>query len=150
MRVLFKSGYYSRAGTNHACTVYFHLNKLRVINSFYELSVKTMIWRNFCHFPRFQATKCTVCKNENFGLTKKYLIKLFFSNFFSKIVTFTKFLPKMCETKSQQFPHCTVSKNRDRLVLTTYMYIQLISVHFCKNIVKMKCRRIVLTNFFLH
>ena len=31
-----------------------------------------------------------------------------FSIFFSKNVTFTRFLPKMCETKSQQFPHCAV------------------------------------------
>ena len=29
-----------------------------------------------------------------------------FSNFFSKSITFTEFLPKMCETKSRQFPHC--------------------------------------------
>ena len=29
-----------------------------------------------------------------------------FSDFFSKNVTFTKFLLKMSETKLQQFPHC--------------------------------------------
>ena len=31
-----------------------------------------------------------------------------FSNFFSKSLTFTEFLPKMCETKLQQFPHCVL------------------------------------------
>ena len=51
----------------------------------------------------------TVWKSEKFSLTKKKKRKIRqinSSNFFSKNITFTKFLPKMCETKAQQFPHC--------------------------------------------
>ena len=45
-------------------------------------------------------------KMKNLVSPKNISSNQLFSNFYSKNVTFTKFLPKMCETKSQQFPHC--------------------------------------------
>ena len=46
-------------------------------------------------------------KNEKFCFPKIFFSSnQLFSNFFSKNVAFTKFSPKMCETKLQQFPHC--------------------------------------------
>ena len=39
---------------------------------------------------------------------KKISSNQLFSNFFSKTVTFTKFLPKMHESKFPEFPHCAL------------------------------------------
>ena len=46
-------------------------------------------------------------KMKNLVSPKNISSNQLFSNFF-KNVTFTNFLPKMCETKSQQFPLCDV------------------------------------------
>ena len=43
------------------------------------------------------------------------IAKMLFSNFFSKNVTFTKFLPKVRETKFQQFPHCVFVEMKNLL-----------------------------------
>ena len=48
----------------------------------------------------------TVWKNEKFTHPKMFSSNQLLNNFVSKSVTFTKFLPKMCETKLQQFPQC--------------------------------------------
>ena len=64
-------------------------------------------------------------KNENFCLTKKI-----FRQINSFVMSFSKFLPKICETKSQQFPlsaHCPVQKTRS-LLHTYFRKIQLFSV----------------------
>ena len=47
----------------------------------------------------------TVWKNE-FTVTQKKFRQIKSSNFFSKNVTFTKFLSKKCDSKFPQFPHC--------------------------------------------
>ena len=50
---------------------------------------------------------CTVWKIEKFTVTqKKNSSNQLFSIFFSKYVTFTKFLSKKCDSKFLQFPHC--------------------------------------------
>ena len=45
-------------------------------------------------------------KRKNLVSPKNISWNQLFSNFYSKNVTFKTFLPKICETKSQQFPHC--------------------------------------------
>ena len=75
----------------------------REINSL----VKTLLSRNFCQKcvrEDFCNLHTTVWKNEKFGLTEKIFRQINSSNFLSKNVAFTKFLPKMCKAKSQQFP----------------------------------------------
>ena len=43
---------------------------------------------------------------KNLLSTKKNSSNQLFSNFFSKTVTFTKFLPKMRESEFPEFPQC--------------------------------------------
>ena len=45
-------------------------------------------------------------KREILSHQKKISSKQLFSNFFSKTITFTKFLQKECEREFLQFPHC--------------------------------------------
>ena len=52
----------------------------------------------------------TVWINEKFSLTEKISSNQLFSNFFSKTITFTKFLRKKCEREFLQFPHCVAEK----------------------------------------
>ena len=73
--------------------------------------VKPLLSRNFCQ-------KCVRLNRSNFHTVhsvekreilshwKKISSNQLFSNFFLKNVIFMKFLTKMCETTSQQFPHC--------------------------------------------
>ena len=48
----------------------------------------------------------TVWKNEKFTVTQKNSSNQLFSVFFSKTVTFTKFLSKKFDSKFPRFPHC--------------------------------------------
>ena len=56
-------------------------------------------------------------KTKNLVSPKNISSNQLFSKFFSRNVTFTKFLPKMCETKSQQFPNCGTSTTHCSLTL---------------------------------
>ena len=88
----------------------------RQINFLVISLVKPLFSRNFCvksvreslQFPHTQRYGTQCGKTKNLVSPKNISSNQLFSNFFSKNATFTKFLPKMCETKSQQFPHCTV------------------------------------------
>ena len=52
---------------------------------------------------------CTQCENLEILLPRRFWRKNFREiNFFSKNVSFTNFLPKMFETKSQQFPQLLI------------------------------------------
>ena len=51
-------------------------------------------------FPQHSEEKPEILSHQK-NISSNWL----FSNFFSKNVNFTKFLSKLCETKSQQFPH---------------------------------------------
>ena len=86
--------------------------------------LRMLLSRNFCE--RIVRTQCTVWKNEKFSLTKKIFrqINSLSSDFFSKNITFTKFLEKMCETNSQQFSHCAVWKN-EKFSLTEKQFRQI-------------------------
>ena len=68
----------------------------------------------------------TLWKNEKSTLTeKKNSSNQLFSIFFSKTVTFTKFLPKMRESEFLEFPQCGA-----------VMYRNLLSNFFNRNFVK--------------
>ena len=79
---------------------------------FSNFFVRQLLSRNFCEkvWERISAFSTAQCgKTKNSVSPKFFSSNLLFSDFFGKNVTFTKFLPKMCETKSQQFPHCTLT-----------------------------------------
>ena len=63
---------------------------------------KTLISRNICSKKWVSVPQCGKMKKSS--LTKKFFRQI--DSLFSKNVTFTKFLRKMCEAKLQQFPHC--------------------------------------------
>ena len=56
-------------------------------------------------------------KNEKFSLTERKFrqINYLSSNFFSKTVAFTKFLPIKCVREFLQFPHCECGRTRSSL-----------------------------------
>ena len=64
------------------------------------------IIRKTKHFKIFQNSVTTLWKNQKFTLTNKISSNQLLSNFFSKTVTFTKFLPKMRESEFLEFPQC--------------------------------------------
>ena len=77
----------------------------------------TVLWKRWFHkiiflmnFSVFHnnCTWCTVRENENLLSLKKISSNQLFGDFFSKTVTFTKYLPKMRESKFPYFPHCVV------------------------------------------
>ena len=76
-----------------------HWKKIRQISYLVISLVKPLLSRNFCeksvgeNFCNFHTA---LCGNR----------KISSNCLFRKNVTFTKFLSKMCETKSQQYPHC--------------------------------------------
>ena len=78
---------------------------------FSNFFLKKVTFTNFCKkYVRlnFHTMNITVWKNEKFSFTDKkfHLINYLFSNYFSKIKTiaFTKFLPKLRESKFLVFP----------------------------------------------
>ena len=77
--------------------------------------VKLLLSRNFCQkCVRENSRNCHTVKHHTVEITEIYshLEKIssnqLFSNFFSKTVTFTKFLPKKREREFPQFPHCAL------------------------------------------
>ena len=71
---------------------------------FSNFFVRQLLSRNFCEkvWERISAFSTAQCgKTKNSVSPKIFSSNLLFSDFFGKNVTFTKFLPKMCETKSQ-------------------------------------------------
>ena len=83
----------------------------KVLCSFITQSVNVPIFAVHCLKNEKKTIKIgiflihyTVWKNEKFTLTEKTSNQIFSSSF-SKHVTFTKFLSKMCESK---FPHCVI------------------------------------------
>ena len=75
----------------------------RLINYLVISLVNTLVSRNFCqntvrvNFSNFHTAHCG--NYRNFLSPKPISSNQLFSDFFSKIVTFTKFLPKMSERK---------------------------------------------------
>ena len=58
------------------------------------------------YFLFFHTVTAQCGKMKNLVSPKNISSNQLFSDFFSKNVTFKKFLAKMCETRLQQFPHC--------------------------------------------
>ena len=74
--------------------------KFRESNRFTKEITKQLIWRNiFFSESNFSFYHTTVWKYEKFGLTEIIFRQINSLVLFSKTVTFTKFLPKKCETK---------------------------------------------------
>ena len=76
-----------------------------------------MIWRNFFSLILFYSTflHFAQCRKTRNSLSLK--TNQLFSKFFSKTIAFTNFLPKKCERKILQFPHCAVGVSFDFLLL---------------------------------
>ena len=77
-----------------------HWKKFRQINHLVISLVKPLLSRNFCEkvWERISRSS-TVEITEIYSHWKNVLSNHLFSNFFSKSVTFTKFLPKMRESE---------------------------------------------------
>ena len=86
---------------------------------------KTLIWRNFCEktvavkFRNFHSVNSvhTYRKIKNLLSLKKYFVKAPLHNFFSRNVSFTKFLPKVCESKFCNF-YTVISTQTSSLCLS--------------------------------
>ena len=64
---------------------------------------------NFLFFHAVYGTQYSVETREFYSHRKNISSnQLVFSDFFSKCVAFTKFLPKKCESKFMYFPHCAL------------------------------------------
>ena len=71
------------------------------IFTFVQMFLLLNSWKSYCAIH-------SVEKRKFWSHQKNISSKQLFSHVFSETVNFTKFLPKMCETKSQQFPHCAI------------------------------------------
>ena len=83
--------------------------------SLHLVVLNALISRNICdnqvRTHGMHAVQNVTWKNEKLSpIIENISSNQLFSNFFNKNVTFTKFLSKMGETKSQQFPHCVTEK----------------------------------------
>ena len=89
---------------------------------FPQYLVKTLIWRKYVDFSdRSRLTHCTVHTveiTEIYSHWKNISSNHLFSNFFSKTVTFTKFLPKKRES---EFPYTLCTVFRKNSVKTNFL-----------------------------
>ena len=93
-----------------------------------------MIWRNI------------LLVRDNFSKNllppKNISSNQLFSDFFRKNVTLTKFLPKPCETKTRQFPHCViVIWQIFSLVLLIFREITHFETNWCKILILLEIRQ---------
>ena len=99
-------------------------------------------------FARLDLKHCSTCTfpHSQCGKTRKSLsLKFFswnqlFSNFFSKNVTFTKFLLKKREREFPQFPNCAFTEKKFRQInsLVICLVKLLLSRNFCPKSVRLK------------
>ena len=94
--------------------------KFRQIDYLVIVLVKPLLSRIFCQ-------QLEIC----FHWKKKMSSNQLLSYFFSKTVTFTNFLPKMCESKFPLFPQCT-------MLAMNSMEVKIISHNFCGKTLRIK------------
>ena len=97
--------------------------------------IKTLLSRNFCQNC---VVRHSVVISEIYSHRKNVSSNHLFSNLFSKHVAFTKFLPKMRESKFPKLPHCAMCTK----------YIFSVKLHWAK-ICKFTLIKCKLTNFYV-
>ena len=81
-------------------------------------------WEQIFHFSTLCAPSAQCGKTRNLVSPKNISSTRYYTSFFSKNVSFTKCLQKMCETKLQQFPHCAVWTLRKFTYFHTFLAIK--------------------------
>ena len=89
----------------------------------------TFFLEGWFHEIFFGQRNSTVCGNTIDSLSRKKISwNQLFSNFFSKNITFTKFLPIKCEKEFPQFPHCEFSFFHNVIYLQSKMAVMIVNL----------------------